>query len=333
MGSWNLSCSVSRYTVGPGDRVYVYPLVPSDQLRKAQAERYSKSTGQDYENPLCTPDVYSYMFPWDLYTPIEVPAVGRYDDYGRFIFDEKDQVSCYLADKYGIHEACSQTTPLMLVHEDVQKWILSETLSHQRKWRKKYPEQYSIYDYAGLERALIDSYPNLDRMRGDFHRAIREKCDIELAAKSKGVDFKIPPELEERISSLSFLENDLCTAREITKEQALSTGIDSIPKETWKKLSETSDLSYHMSAVGRVIPIDPHHFTDLPRNLLVMLSEVPSRQVIKRLRDFCLMQVSMYRYTLHWHPPFQGAQCGYDLSQKKLHQFLSERPTDDHEYG
>ncbi len=67
MGSFNVSCGVSRLSIGVGDPVALFPLVPSG---------YSK-----FEK-LSSVTIVSNSGPFALFNCRALPVIGRYDDYG-----------------------------------------------------------------------------------------------------------------------------------------------------------------------------------------------------------------------------------------------------------
>lgn len=67
MGSFNVSCGVSRLSIGAGDPAVLFPLVPSGN---SEFEKLSSVT------------IVSNSGPFALFNCRTLPVIGRYDDYG-----------------------------------------------------------------------------------------------------------------------------------------------------------------------------------------------------------------------------------------------------------
>jgi len=68
MGSFNVACSISNLSIGPGDPIAFFPLVPNTYPRNSRVHELAPQSNLIYSN--C------------LFNPLCLPIFGEYDDYG-----------------------------------------------------------------------------------------------------------------------------------------------------------------------------------------------------------------------------------------------------------
>lgn len=114
MGSYDVACSASRLTIHPGDPVAYIALEPSKYRYKINAEN----------NIL--------IYPWCYYTPIGLPILGEYYDYGYVDEIQENEATKVLCDhlKCDIHKIVGASGDLpcvgMFVHRRIYDALIVE---------------------------------------------------------------------------------------------------------------------------------------------------------------------------------------------------------------
>ncbi len=159
MGSYNVACSISNISIGPGEEILFFPL---------EKNKYRYHIGD--QNPFL---LGSNCF----YNPVCLPIFGEYDDYGgieNIDMNDNVQIIQKFFDGIPIHDICNpQETNIepitsgMFVHKEIFNAMINNPLD---EWGKNY---------------LVNVFEKLTTFRGDLKKSIKTQNHLlELASKN-----------------------------------------------------------------------------------------------------------------------------------------------------
>lgn len=179
MGSYNVSCFVSRLTINPGDMVYFIPLKCNNDFEKR---------------------TFGLHYPTDMYEPVTLPILGEYDDYGTIVAVENEYTR-YLEKRYKmkIDKILDQNFNLfdggVFVHKEIYDTVAEmyyEGWSGKKGLMYDYEEDFHRFSLT-LQKELKSSVDSLK-----FYNKLKKEDD-------RGIDIDESIKYyRERIKDLSF---------------------------------------------------------------------------------------------------------------------------------
>jgi len=187
MGSYNVACSVSNISIGPGERIAYFPLRPN------QYAKGFEGGPADGNNTLIHTNCYYY--------PVTLPIFGTYDDYGGIENIEKN-LNTYILEKYfgqvieviaNIHrgEGIPKITSGMFVHRDIFDTLVNKCAKVDEFGRKH------ILMYNSSEKNIDKE---LSREFDEFAASIRK-------AKEREAEFSSQLKEKTRLGWEIWIEN------------------------------------------------------------------------------------------------------------------------------
>jgi len=168
MGSYNVACSISNISIGPGTPIVFIPLEGSKYGGKKAIEDGNFSL------------IYSHC----IYSPVTLPIFGEYNDYGGIENIERnanvETVEKFFGNKIenicDIESSPKQITSGMFVIREIYEALITNPLN---EWGKK--KGYGVETIESMkmgieewQRKMIEHYDGEERWNKDFPELVRE---------------------------------------------------------------------------------------------------------------------------------------------------------------